>query len=62
VEIPIATKCEPTTNITEIKEFPFDKATKDMDLYTKLQLVLVELHLVRGQNEELKAALKECTK
>ncbi len=61
-EVPIKTKCTPTLGITEIKEYPYDRATKTMDLYDKLQLALAELGLVKGQNTELKAALGECTK
>lgn len=62
IEIPIAVKCEPTIKITPITEYPFDRATKEMSLYDKLELSLEELHSVKGQNLELTAALRECTK
>ena len=62
VNVPIKTKCEPLTNIKDIDKFPVDEAKKDMSLYDKLKLVLFELELIRDQNLELKAALKECTK
>lgn len=62
VKVPIITKCEPTTTVTEITEYPFDKANKEMSLYEKNQLLAAENSLVKGQNIELKAALKECTK
>jgi len=62
VEVPIATKCNPTVKITPITEYVFDKAKKDMSLYETSQLALSELSTVRGQNKELTAALKECTK
>ncbi len=62
VNVPIATKCKPITNITEIPVKPVSQAKKDMTLYEKLQLVLSELEQITGQNKELKAALSECTK
>jgi hypothetical protein len=62
VKVPIATKCKPVTNITEITDYPFDNAKKEMSLYEKAQLQSAELKLVKGQNKELKAALAECTR
>lgn len=62
VNVPIQTKCQPITNVKDIDKFPVDEAKKDMSLYDKFKLVLSELELVRDQNTELKAALKECTK
>jgi PBP1b-binding outer membrane lipoprotein LpoB len=62
VEVPIPTRCEPTTNVTQLKELDFDKAKKEMTLYEKNQLLLAENSSLTGQNTELKAALKECTK
>lgn len=62
VEVPIAVKCTPTLNVTEIQVHPLAKIRKDMSLYEKNQLTVAELKLVEGQNKELKAALSECTK
>lgn len=62
VQVPLATKCEPTVKVKEIDEYPFDRATKEMSLYEKFQLAVAELNLVKGQNTELKAVVKECTK
>lgn len=62
VPVPIATKCSPITNVTSVVEYPTKKMRKEMSLYEKNQLVIAELKIVKGQNIELKAALKECTK
>lgn len=62
VNVAVPVKCEPTLNITEIRDYPTDHFTEDMDLYDKAKLVIAELKLVKGQNTELKAALAECTK
>lgn len=62
VEVPLPTRCEPTLKVKEIDEYPFDRATKEMSLYEKFQLAIAELNLVKGQNIELKAVVKECTK
>jgi hypothetical protein len=61
VEVPVAVKCEPTTNITPANN-AFDKATKEMSLFEKFELALEELHSYRGRDKELAAALRECTK
>jgi uncharacterized lipoprotein YajG len=61
IEVPIAVKCEPVTTITVINH-AYDRATPEMSLYEKFQLALEELNSVNGQNKELTAALKECTK
>lgn len=61
VYVPVATKCSPVTNITEIEDH-FSKAKKEMSLYEKTQLIAAENKALRGQNIELKAALAECTK
>lgn len=62
VYVPVTTKCKPTTNITEIKEYAFSKAKKEMSLYEKSQLMAAERDQYKGQNIELRAALAECTK
>ncbi len=62
VEVPIATKCEPKMKITDITFNPKKHLTKEMSMFDKLQLVLAQLKITEGQNTELKAALKECTK
>lgn len=62
VKVPVATKCEPTTEITEITDYPTKRLTKEMSLFEKFQLTLAELKLLQGQNKELTAALSECTK
>jgi outer membrane biogenesis lipoprotein LolB len=62
VEVPVAVRCKPTVQITKIQDYAYDRAVKEMSLYEKFQLAMSELSTVRGQNKELDAALKECTK
>lgn len=57
----IAVRCKPSIKITEIVEYPTDKIRSDMSLYEKSQLIIAERDLLKGQNKELKAGLKECT-
>jgi len=60
VKVAVVTKCDPSVKVTPITH-PFDMATKEMSLYEKFKLLYAERLLLRGQNKELTAALKECT-
>ncbi len=62
VYVPVVTKCEPTLQITEVKEWPSSRITKDMSLFDKTKLILADRSILKGLLIEYKAALKECTK
>lgn len=57
----IPTKCKSTVKVTEIVEYPTDKIKLEMSLFEKSQLVIAERDMLKGQNKELKAGLKECS-
>jgi hypothetical protein len=61
VDVPIVTRCDPSVKVTPI-DHVFDQAKKEIPLEDKTKLALSELNSVNGQNAELLAALKECTK
>lgn len=61
VDVPITKRCEPTMKITQITDV-FDQAKKEMTLEQKIVPLIAELEQYKGQNKELQAALKECTK